>query len=197
MDSYPREYGQAHTWFWTGKHCPGTVLRKKARRKGFKGCIQTVLDGPVKQRRRSSSRAELVLVKAQVVLLSWWRTPSCLGDREADQTVSPQQTTWKEALQKESVRRFTLYILEEGMIKITSFKTGETFVTSRWALIHRKWCLPQVHEGCYSTSGKVTLDPSACHVSWWSITWNITTWKDNHNNHKTITTRSADDWIMY
>jgi hypothetical protein len=45
--------------------------------------------------------------------------------------VSPQQTTWKEALQKESVRRFTLYILEEGMIKITSFKTGETFVTSR------------------------------------------------------------------
>lgn len=36
------------TWFSTGIHCPGTVLRKKARRKGFRGCIQTVLDGPLK-----------------------------------------------------------------------------------------------------------------------------------------------------
>lgn len=30
-----------HTWFSTGTHCPGTVLRKKARRKGFRGCIHT------------------------------------------------------------------------------------------------------------------------------------------------------------
>lgn len=37
--------GGFDTWFWMGTHCAGIVLRKKARRKGFNGCIHTALDG--------------------------------------------------------------------------------------------------------------------------------------------------------
>ena len=37
--------GTKRIWWSTGRHCEGRVLLKKARRKGFRGCIQSVVGG--------------------------------------------------------------------------------------------------------------------------------------------------------
>jgi hypothetical protein len=45
--------GLFRTWLWIGMACPGTVLRKRARKNGFNGCIQARTTAEGKTRRHS------------------------------------------------------------------------------------------------------------------------------------------------
>lgn len=65
-----------------GKHWPGTVLRKKARRKGFRGCIQTVLDGPVEGFWHSSRRPSQCQEGSKFVLLGGTAERVASGQQE-------------------------------------------------------------------------------------------------------------------
>ncbi|KAG9954600.1 hypothetical protein KCU85_g49, partial [Aureobasidium melanogenum] len=66
-------YGE-RIWWFTGRHCEGRVLLKKARRKGFRGCIQSVVGGGSWQDGLTISSTRKVMGLNQILyscLLSW------------------------------------------------------------------------------------------------------------------------------
>lgn len=71
------------TWCCTGEHCAGRVLRKKARRNGFSGCIRSTSTSRAyvwySRAHRSSSwvasQASQIPCSALWLLDAWWSLP--------------------------------------------------------------------------------------------------------------------------